>query len=204
MNKFAAAGNFGVGLTNSTIWASRSWLNEFKVVADGTTGVWGGKKPIDVTSVSMGTAVSPRSTVDIVVDFVLPKSSSTADSNYVAVQLPFQWGGVAKWMDGTAAPAMSLQLGTKSTTTPVKTTYKTVKGTTGMVSGCHAVFTLDAAATKMAEEGIYRLTIGGVATAENGASAAQMNLGSLVISVGKTTAGGLGYSSAQLFNSLVA
>jgi len=111
--------------------------------------------------------------------------------------------GAAKWVDGTGAPSMSLQLGTVSGTGAAKkTTYATVKGTVGMVSGCHAVFTLDTAATKLAEEGIYRMTVGGVPTCENGAMCAQMNLGSFVISVGKKATGGLGYSSAQLFNSL--
>lgn len=204
MNSFGTALNFGVGLTNSTVWASRKWLNEYKTVVDAGTGSWAGKKPIDVTKVALSSS-QVRSTTDITIDFVLPKASTTADSNYVAVQLPYQWMGVAKWMDGSAAPTMTLSKGTVSGTgTAKKTTYATVKGTVGMVSGCHAVFTLDTAATKLAEEGIYRLVVGGVATAENGAMAANMAMGSLVLSVGKSDKGGLGYSSAQLFNSLPA
>jgi hypothetical protein len=38
MNLHAAAGNFGVGLTNATFWASHSQLNEFKAAADTATG----------------------------------------------------------------------------------------------------------------------------------------------------------------------
>lgn len=42
MNLHAAAGNFGVGLTNSTYWASDKKLTEFVSAADTATGVWGG------------------------------------------------------------------------------------------------------------------------------------------------------------------
>jgi hypothetical protein len=83
MNKFATAGNFGVGLTNSTIWASRSWLNEFKTVSDGTSGAAWAAKLLDVTKIAVS-ATAPRASADITVDFVLPKASGTADSDYVA------------------------------------------------------------------------------------------------------------------------
>ena len=53
MNLHAAAGNFGVGLTNQTYWDSDQKLTEFKAVADTTTGVWGGKLAIDVTSMTL-------------------------------------------------------------------------------------------------------------------------------------------------------
>lgn len=209
MNSFAAAGNFGVGLTNSTIWASRRWLNEFKTVSDGTTGAWGvaaGKPAIDVTKVTVSNS-NVRQVTDITIDFTLPAAGGTADSNYVAVQLPYQWMGVAKWADGSLAPSMSLSVAAVSGTgATAKTTYSTVKCAVGMVSGCHATCTLDAKATtnKVFKErsadgttpGMYRLVVGGVPGPENGAAAATMNLGSLVLSVGKTTTGGLGYSSA--------
>jgi hypothetical protein len=50
MNAHTAAGKFGVGLTNTTYWASDMKLVEFKTVTDTATGVWGAKAPLDVTS----------------------------------------------------------------------------------------------------------------------------------------------------------
>jgi len=90
MNLHAAAGNFGVGLTNSTYWGTDKKLTEFKLAADTTTGVWGGKAHIDVTSVtSSSTAV--RGSTDIVIAFNLPATTDTVtnDANFVAVQLPY-------------------------------------------------------------------------------------------------------------------
>jgi hypothetical protein len=42
--------------------------------------------------------------------FTLPATTDTvtASSDYVALQLPYQWGGVATWMDGTAVPTAAL------------------------------------------------------------------------------------------------
>jgi len=113
--------------------------------------------------------------------------------------------GVCSWADQTATPSMTFSLGTEGTGTKAGTyTYKAVKGAVSHVSGSHAAFVLDTTATKMAEKGVYKLSVSGVPTAQNGVSGGNMNLGSLVISVGKTTAGGLGWSSAQLFNKLPA
>jgi len=86
MNLHTAAGNFGVGLTNGTIWASHNWVNEYKTVADTATGVWGGKLPIDVTKVAVSKS-DLRSTADITIDFKLPTTTGevTKDSDYVAV-----------------------------------------------------------------------------------------------------------------------
>jgi len=66
------------------------------------------------------------------------------------------------------------------------------------------VFQLDAAATttKLAETGSYEFVLSGVPTAESAAGAAAMNLGSVVLSVGKVADGGRGWSSAQLFPAL--
>jgi len=105
--------------------------------------------------------------------------------------------GVAKWADGTSAPTMSLSKIT-TTTTGGKTTSTSAKVACAVshVSGCHAVCELDAKATKFAEKGVYKLVVGGVPTAENSAFGATMNLGSVVLSVGKKATGGFGYSSA--------
>jgi len=97
----------------------------------------------------------------------------------------------------------AFSVGTAGTGTKANTyTYASVKGSVSHVSGANAVFLLDATATKMVEGGVYKLVVSGVPNAENGVHGGNMNLGSLVISVGKTTAGGLGYSAAQLFNAL--
>lgn len=95
MNLHAAAGNFGVGLTNSTYWASDMKLTEFKVAADTATGVWGGKLAIDVTLMTISKS-DLRSTSDITMAFTLPATTDTvtASSDYVALQLPYQWMGV--------------------------------------------------------------------------------------------------------------
>lgn len=90
MNLHTAAGNFGVGLTNSTYWASKMGLTEYKLAADTTTGVWGGKLAIDVTSVACSSSVI-RSSTDITIAFNLPATTDTVtnDANFVAVQLPY-------------------------------------------------------------------------------------------------------------------
>jgi len=204
MNLFAAAGNFGVGLTNATYWASDKKLTEFKAAADTTTGVWGGKLAIDVTSVSLSSAAL-RATTDITVAFKLPATTDTvtAASDFVAVQLPYQWMGVSGWMDGSATATAALKLVTTTGTgAAAKTTKTAVKGAVSQVSGCNVVFALDTTATKLAEGSSYEFTLSSVPTAENAVFGAQMNLGSLVMSVGKVATGGFGYSSAQLFNAL--
>merc|ERR1719486_796683 len=65
MNLHAAAGNFGVGLTNSTYWGTDKKLTEFKLATDTTMA------------------------------FTLPATTDTvtASSDYVALQLPYQWMG---------------------------------------------------------------------------------------------------------------
>jgi hypothetical protein len=204
MNLFASAGNFGVGLTNATYWASDKKLTEFKAAADTTTGVWGGKLAIDVTSVSLSSAAL-RATTDITVAFKLPATTDTvtAASDFVAVQLPYQWMGVSGWMDGSATATAALKLVTTTGTgAAAKTTKTAVKGAVSQVSGCNVVFALDTTATKLAEGSSYEFTLSSVPTAENAVFGAQMNLGSLVMSVGKVATGGFGYSSAQLFNAL--
>lgn len=64
------------------------------------------------------------------------------------------------------------------------------------VAGNYLVFALDATATKLAEAASYEFTVSGVPTCENAALGAQMNLGSMSLSVGKVATGGFGYSSA--------
>merc|ERR1712226_171704 len=159
----------------------------------------------------MGTVSSTnmRSTADITASFTLPTTSDgvTAGSDYVAMTLPFQWGGVHAWADGTAKPAGKLKLVTTTGTgTAAKTTKTDVKGAVTQVSGCTVVFELDAAATttKLAETGSYEFVLSGVPTAEKATGAAAMNLGSVVLSVGKIADGGRGWSSAQLFPALAA
>jgi hypothetical protein len=139
--------------------------------------------------------------------FTLPATTDTvtAAADFIAVQLPFQWMGVAAWMDGTAVPTASLKLVTTTGTgTAAKTTKTTVAGAVTQVSGCTVVFELNAAATttKLAELGSYEFVLSGVPTAEVAAGAANMNLGSIVLSVGKVADGGRGWSSAQLFPAL--
>lgn len=65
-----------------------------------------------------------------------------------------------------------------------------------MVSGCSLVFALHTTATKLAEGISYEFTVSSVPTAENAVFGGQMNLGSMVLSVGKMATGGFGYSSA--------
>jgi len=204
MNLHAAAGNFGVGLTNATYWGTHKHLTEFKAAADTTTGVWGGKLAIDVTSIALSSSTM-RSTADITLAFKLPVTTDTvtAASDYVAVTLPFQWMGVAGWADGTAQASAALKLVTTTGTgTAAKTTKTAVKGKVSQLSGCTVVFALDTTATKLAEGSSYEFTLSSVPTAESATGAAAMNLGSVVLSVGKVATGGFGYSSAQLFNSL--
>jgi len=111
--------------------------------------------------------------------------------------------GVRAWEDGTATPTASLKLVvTTGTGSTAKTTKTTVKGAVTQVSGCHLVFALDTTATKLAEAASYEFTVSSVPTAENAALGAQMNLGSMSLSVGKVATGGFGYSSAQLFNAM--
>lgn len=91
--------------------------------------------------------------------------------------------GVSTWMDGTAVPGASLKL---VTTTGTKVTKTAMAGAVSQVSGCHVVFALDTttATNKMAEGKSYEFVLSGVPTAWNGALAARMALGSLVMSVG--------------------
>lgn len=206
MNLHAAAGNFGVGLTNATYWASDNKLTEFKAAADTTTGVWGGALPIDVTSMSLSSN-NLRGSTDITMAFTLPVTANTvtAAADYVALQLPFQWMGVAGWMDGTSTASAALKIVvTTGTGTAAKTTKTAVKGAVTQVSGCNVVFALDTTATKLAEAASYEFTLSGVPTAESAVGGAAMMLGSVVLSVGKVATGGFGYSSAQLFNALAA
>jgi hypothetical protein len=208
MNLHGAAGNFGFGLTNSTYWMSHSHLNEFKAAADTTTGSWMGKLPIDITSMTLSSNIL-RSTTDITAAFTLPTTSdaATAGSDFIAMTLPFQWMGVSGWADGSATAGASLKLVTTTGTgSAAKTTKTAVKGAVVQVSGCTVVFQLDAAATttKLAETGSYEFVLSSVPTAESAVGAAAMNLGSVVLSVGKVADGGRGFSSAQLFNALAA
>jgi hypothetical protein len=204
MNLHAAAGNFGFGITNATYWGTHKHLLEFKAAADTTTGVWGGKSPITVTSMTLSSSIM-RATADITAAFTLPTTTDTvtASSDFVAMTLPFQWGGVSGWMDGTATASASLKLVTTTGTgTAAKTTKSAVKGKIVQLSGCTVVFQLDTTATKLAETKSYEFVLSSVPTAEGAAGAAAMNLGSIVLSVGKMATGGFGYSSAQLFNAL--
>ena len=204
MNLHAAAGNFGVGLTNSTYWNAEHKLTDFKLAADTTTGVWGGKLAIDVTQMTLSSN-NLRGSSDITMAFTLPATTDTvtASSDFVALSLPYQWMGVSSWEDGTVTPSASLKLVVTTGTGSTATTKKTaVKGAVSQVSGCHVVFALDTTATKMAEGSSYEFTVSSVPTAENAALGAQMNLGSMSLSVGKVATGGFGYSSAQLFNAM--
>lgn len=148
-----------------------------------------------------------RASTDITMAFTLPATTDTvtAAADFIAVQLPFQWMGVAAWMDGTAVPTASLKLVTTTGTgTAAKTTKSAVKGAVTQVSGCNVVFALDTTATKLAEGSSYEFVLSGVPTSESATGGASMMLGSLVLSVGKVATGGFGYSSAQLFNALAA
>jgi len=206
MNLHGSAGNFGFGLTNATYWASHKHLTEFKAAADTATGVWGGKLAIDVTSVTLSNT-NLRASTDITVAFTLPATTDTvtAASDYVAMTLPYQWMGVAGWMDGTATASASLKLvKTTGSGATAKTTKTAVKGAVVQLSGCTVVFQLDATATKLAEAASYEFVLSGVPTTDSAAGAAAMMLGSMVLSVGKVATGGFGYSSAPLFNALAA
>lgn len=111
--------------------------------------------------------------------------------------------GVASWADGSATASASLKLCTTTGTgTAAKTTKAVVKGKVSQVSGCNVIFALDTTSKKLAEGSSYEFVLSSVPTGWNGAQAAKMNLGSVVLSVGKTTHGGYGYSSAQLFSAL--
>jgi hypothetical protein len=111
--------------------------------------------------------------------------------------------GVAAWVDGTAAPTGALKLVTVAAS---KTTKTAMAGKVTQVSGCNVVFELDTtvATNKMAEAKSYEFVLSGVPTCESGVFGPRMNLGSLVLSVGKVASGGTGYSSAQLFPALKA
>jgi hypothetical protein len=204
MNLHAAAGNFGFGLTNTTYWGTHNHLVEFKAAADTTTGVWGGKLPITVTAMTLSSSIM-RSTADITAAFTLPTTADTVtkSSDFVAMTLPFQWMGVSSWMDGTGSASASLKLVTTTGTgTAAKTTKTAVKGSVVQLSGCTVVFELDTTATKLDETKSYEFVLSSVPTAEGAAGAAAMNLGSVVLSVGKMATGGFGYSSAQLMAAL--
>jgi hypothetical protein len=169
MNLHGAAGNFGVGLTNATYWGTHNHLTEFKAAADTTTGTWGGKLAIDVTSATMSSN-NLRATSDITVAFKLPATTDTvtAAADFIAVQLPFQWMGVAAWMDGTGTASASLKLVTTTGTgSAAKTTKTAVKGAVTQVSGCNVVFALDTAATKLAEGSSYEFVLSSVPTTES-------------------------------------
>lgn len=146
-----------------------------------------------------------RSTTDITVDFTAPNNDAVTDADYVALELPFFWMGVDSWADGSATPSATLSLGT-ATTTGTKTTvaYAAVAGTVSHVSGCNMVFTLATAATKVAKNGLYRLTVSSVPTAWHATWGPMMNMGSLSVGLGKAATGGVAWSSAQFFNPLAA
>lgn len=117
--------------------------------------------------------------------------------------LPYQWGGVHAWADGTATASASLKLKvTTGTGTAATTTTTKVAGSVVQVSGCTVVFQLAATATALAESGVYEFTLSAVPTAEKAAGGASMNLGSIILSVGKVADGGRAWSSAQLFPAL--
>jgi hypothetical protein len=181
MNTYATKGKFGVGLTNQTYWDSHTQVNEFNTVDDAATaGKWSAVLPLDVSSVTLSSSVM-RSSSDITVAFALPATTGTVlnDGDYVAMQLPYQWMGVAGWMDGSVTPSASLKsVVVTGTGTTAKTTKTTVKGAVTMVSGCNLVFQLDATATKLAEQkaddttvNSYEFVVSGVPTAENAALA---------------------------------
>lgn len=147
-----------------------------------------------------------RSTADITAAFTLPASSGTADSDFIAITLPYHWGGVHAWADGTAVPSASLKLVTTEGTGAAAQIKKTaVKGAVTQYSGTTVVFELASDATKLAMTSSYEFVLAGCPTAEtyNGMGK-YMNLGSVVLSVGKVAAGGLGYSAAPLFPALSA
>lgn len=206
-NLFSTAGNFGVGLTNATYWASHKHLTEFKLAPDATaSGVWGGVSPIDVTSMTLSKSIM-RSTADLTMAFTLPATSGTvtASSDFVALTLPFQWGGVHAWADGTGTATAGLKVvTTEGTGATKKTTKTTMKGSIVQLSGCTVVFGLDTttATNVLAEGSSYEFTLSSVPTAEGAAGAKAMNLGSVVLSVGKVATGGFGYSQASLFDAL--
>lgn len=142
MNLHSAAGNFGVGLTNSTYWGTHSHVVEFNTGADTATGVWGGVLPITVTSVALSSKAM-RTSSDITVAFTLPETTGTvtAANDYVAMTLPYQWGGVWAWTDGTGSATAGLKLVTTTGTgTAAKTTKTAVKGAVVQLSGCTVVF----------------------------------------------------------------
>lgn len=145
-----------------------------------------------------------RATTDVTIAFTLPKGygADVAKHDFVAVQLPFQWMGVHGWMDGSVTPSASMKSVTTKGTTVTK---KAMAGAVSQVSGCNMVFALDLtkdATNHMAEEGSYEFVISGMPTTESKAGADAMMLGSMVLSVGLTTKGGFGWSSAPLFNAL--
>lgn len=142
MNLHSAAGNFGVGLTNSTYWGTHSHVVEFNTGADTATGVWGGVLPITVTSVALSSKAM-RTSSDITVAFTLPETTGTvtAANDYVAMTLPYQWGGVWAWTDGTGSATAGLKLVTTTGTgTATKVTKTAVKGAVVQLSGCTVVF----------------------------------------------------------------
>lgn len=205
MNAHTTAGNFGFGLTNSTYWVQNK-LNEFKAAADTTTGGWTAKLPIDITSMALSKS-NLRSTTDITAKFTLPTTTDgiTGGSDFIAMTLPYQWGGVHAWADGTGTASASLKLVTTTGTGTAATTSTTkVAGAIVQVSGCTVVFELDTAATKLAETGSYEFVLSSVPTTEKASGGAAMNLGSIILSVGKVADGGRGWSSAQLFPALPA
>jgi hypothetical protein len=91
---------------------------------------------------------------------------------------------------------------TVGTTTTV--TYAAVKGTVSHVSGCNLVFLLDTSATKVVENGLYRLVVSSVPTAQSAVWGPMMNMGSLSVGLGKVATGGTAWSSAQFFKPLAA
>jgi hypothetical protein len=148
-----------------------------------------------------------RGTADLTMAFTLPATTDTvtAASDFVAVTLPYQWGGVIAWADGTGTATVALNLVTTTVTGTVSSTKKTaVAGKVTQLSGCTVVFALDAKATKLAEGSSYELVLSGVPTTESKAGADAMMLGSVVLSVGKVASGGAGYSSAMMMPALKA
>lgn len=137
-----------------------------------------------------------RGSTNLGVYFNLPTAAGVMTAaDYLTVSLPFNWGRVAAMDDNTWSGSATLTKDVWDTTVvPATNTPVSIAVTASILASNVLRVVMDVVdpVVTLAEATNYTLTINGVPTPEE---AANCNVGSLVLGVGKAATGGVGSSN---------
>jgi hypothetical protein len=176
--------------------------DEFGVVADTANGAFvASQSPIEVMDFSSSSS-NIRATTNLVTYFNVPNNSAMAGSQFVVMQLPWEWSvQVPTMSDGSWSCTAQLTKDVWDTTVvPATNTAEAIQVTCAMVSAGTIMVTPNADdagnAVVLAENQNYTLTISSVPTPEDEYNS---GCGSFQVGVGLTASGVTGRSSSQLW-----